>query len=110
MFFIIAAAAFFLVCTLIAFIHSRIVKEKFSFPVDDELTDLDEVETETPKRSIFPSLTEIDKKYADAKPVKLPACNVLSLKDLTEGFRQYAYSKYSINYNISSVRAFVSGI
>lgn len=98
-FFIIAAAAFFLVCTLIAFIHSRIVKEKFSFPVDDELTDLDEVETETPKRSIFPSLTEIDKKYADAKPVKLPACNVLSLKDLTEGFRQYAYSKYSINYN-----------
>ena len=109
-FFIIAAAAFFLVCTLIAFIHSRIVKEKFSFPVDDELTDLDEVETETPKRSIFPSLTEIDKKYADAKPVKLPACNVLSLKDLTEGFRQYAYSKYSINYNISSVRAFVSGM
>lgn len=85
-------------------------QRKISFPVDDELTDIDEVETETPKRSIFPSLTEIDKKYADAKPVKLPACNVLSLKDLTEGFRQYAYSKYSINYNISSVRAFVSGM
>ena len=107
-FFIIAAAAFFLVCTLIALIHSRIVKEKFSFPVNDEVTELDEVET--PKRSIFPSLAEIDKKYADIKPVKLPACNVLSLKDLTEGFRQYAYSKYSVNYNISSVRAFISGM
>lgn len=115
-FFIVAAAIFVLVCTLVAFISSRITKEKFTFPATEKDNgDLDSDEeiismAQEASKQVFPDLISIDERYADFKPEKLPACNVLSLKDLSEGFREYAFSKYSVNYHISSIRAFIAGL
>lgn len=115
-FFIIAAAIFFLISTLISFIYAMVTKQKFYFPTDNEISETEQNETlkalalEASQHTVFPSLLKIDEKYADLKPEKMPACNILSLKDLSEGFREYAFSRYSVNYNIASIRSFISGM